>query len=145
MNFNVIQPVALSETFAPFSGEAWQYAGEMTLLGMGMIFSVLGLLWAVLAVFKLVFVGKAPKAPKEPKAPKAKAPEKTTATEQQPSDEISAVIAAGIQAYQEDNNAAMIAVLTAAVAAYRAEEGSEGGFRVVSFKRAGGRAWNTRK
>ena len=40
----------------------------------------------------------------------------------------------------------LLAVLTAAIAAYRSEEGlPEGGFRVVSFKRAGGRAWNAKK
>ena len=147
MIFNVIQPFALAMrdngTFVPFSGEAWKYAGEMTLLGMGMIFSVLALLWGILAIFKLVFVGKSPKAPKQPKAPKVEKKEEPSAS-QANDDVISAVIAAGIQAYETDNTA-LIAVLTAAVAAYRAEEGSEGGFRVVSFKRSSGRAWNAKK
>jgi len=62
---------------------------------------------------------------------------------------IAAVIAAGLQAYQEDearSNEALVAVITAAVAAYRASEGLEGeGFRVVSFKRVGGRPWNSKK
>lgn len=152
MNWNVLQTVALAVrsdgTYEPFSAEAWKYAGEMTLLGMGMVFAVLALLWGILAVFKLIFVGKSPKAPKEPWAPKTMASKTASATEKAPDDAISAVIAASIQAYQEDearNNTALVAVLTAAVAAYRTEEGSEGGFRVVSFKRASGRAWNTRK
>ena len=151
MNWNVLQTVALAVrsdgTYEPFSAEAWKYVGEMTLLGMGMIFAVLALLWGILAVFKLIFVGKSPKAPKEPRAPKTMVSKTASATEA-PDDAISAVIAASIQAYQEDearSNTALVAVLTAAVAAYRAEEGSEGGFRVVSFKRASGRAWNTRK
>ncbi len=151
MSFNVLQSFALAVrdngTFAPFSGEAWQYAGEMTLLGIGMIFSVLGLLWAVLAIFKLVFAGKSPKVPKEPKAPKVREEKKATASVSAPesNDAISAVIAASIRAYEADSNTELIAVLTAAVAAYRAEEGDQGGFRVVSFKRAGGRSWNARK
>ena len=53
MSFNILQSFALAVrdngTFTPFSGDAWQYAGEMTLLGMGMIFAVLALLWGVLA------------------------------------------------------------------------------------------------
>lgn len=151
MSMNVLQPFALAlrenGTFAPFSGDAWQYAGEMTLLGMGMVFAVLGILWAVLTVFKLVFAGKTTKAHEEPKAPKApKEKKENGASVPVDEDAISAVIAASIQAYEADNNqTALIAVLTAAVAAYRAEEGSEGGFRVVSFKRAGGRAWNAKK
>ena len=45
----------------------------------------------------------------------------------------------------EANDAELVAIITAAVAAYMAEEGTEyaGGFRVVSFKRVrGGRTWN---
>ena len=38
-----------------FSAERLSLAGQMTLIGMGMIFAVLGLLWAVLAVFKFIF------------------------------------------------------------------------------------------
>ena len=48
-------------TYEAFSLDAWKYAGEMVLLGMGMIFAVLGLLWVVLAVFKMVFAKKEPK------------------------------------------------------------------------------------
>lgn len=134
-------------TYAPFSGEAWSFAGQMTLLGMGMIFSVLAVLWGVLAIFKLIFAGKSPKEPKPQKPVRSKAVKKTEA--KQPDDDvIAAVIAAGIQAYQEDqarNDTALVAILTAAVAAYRAEEGEEGGFRVVSFKRSAPRAWNAKK
>ena len=47
----------------------------------------------------------------------------------------------------EANDAELVAIITAAVAAYMAEEGTEytGGFRVVSFKRVrGGRTWNAK-
>lgn len=135
-------------TFAPFSSEAWAFAGQVTLLGMAMIFSVLAILWGVLAIFKLIFAGKTPKEPKAPREPKATA-RKTAEAEPIPDDVMTAVLAASIQAYEEDqarNDTALIAILTAAVAAYRAEEGTDGGFRVVSFKRAGsGRAWNAKK
>lgn len=136
MNLYVFNSFALAirenGTYTPFSGESWAFAGQVTLLGMGMIFSVLAILWGVLAIFKLIFVGKSPKTPKKDDA---KPIEKT-------------VIAANVQAYEKDqtnNDTALIAVLTAAVAAYREEEGTEGGFRVVSFKRASSRAWNAKK
>ena len=113
-------------TYAPFSPEAWKYAGEMTLIGMGMIFAVLAILWAVLAIFKLIFAkDSAPKsvpAPKqETKPAPAPAPVSVTASDDRE----------------------LVAVITAAIAAYRAEEGSAniGGFRVVSFRRVR----NTRK
>ena len=140
MNWNVLMANAVlavreNGTYVPFSADAWQYAGEMTLLGMGMVFAVLAILWGVLSIFKVVFAGKTPKVKKE--APKAAVA--------QPSDESKTVVAATVQAVQADD-AAMIAVLTAAIAAYRTEEGADGAFRVVSFKRAGaGRAWNGRK
>ena len=68
-------------TYAPLSGEAWIYALEMTLLGMGMIFAVLAALWLVLIVFKLIFArpaakGKAkePQKNESPKIEEASAP-----------------------------------------------------------------------
>lgn len=119
-------------TYAPFSGEAWAFAGKMTLLGMCMVFAVLALLWGVLAIFKLVFSGKTPKAPKEQKK---EAPAKPAASE---------IAKPTAQASGCDGD--LIAVLTAAVAAYRNEEGACGEFRVVSFKRSGSvRAWNTKR
>jgi Na+-transporting methylmalonyl-CoA/oxaloacetate decarboxylase gamma subunit len=131
-------------TYEPFSAEAWKFAGQMTLMGMGMIFAVLALLWLVLAIFKLIFVGKSQKTPKVAKALKQET--KPSAPTDAPDDAIAAVIAASIRAIQEDEAQQMVAVITAAVAAYRAEEGSTGEFRVVSFKRAGSaRSWNKRK
>ena len=120
--------------FDAFSGEAWAKAAEVTLIGMGMIFAVRALLWGVLTIFKLIFAKDA-KAP-EVKAPKASEP----VAEAEP---VPVVMAA--------DDSELIAVISAAIAAYRAsEEGMDsaeaGGFRVVSFKRAGtGRAWNSNK
>ena len=134
--------MALSaELGGAFSVARWAYAGKMTLIGMLMIFSVLASLWGVLAIFKLVFAGKTPKEAK-PKKEQKEAP-----TQKGSSDDIlQAVIAAGLEAYREDNEKELAAVLTAAVSAYREAEGESGDFRVVSFRRASGRrSWNSKK
>ena len=118
--------------YKAFSGEAWAEAGKVTLLGLGMIFAVLALLWLVLSVFKLLFVKNNAKKP-------AQNIEKAPAAEAEP---------APAAATDDD---ALIAVITAAITAYRSsEEGMDSaeanGFRVVSFKRAGkGRSWNSNK
>ena len=136
--FNVFSLAIGGEgTFAPFSAEAWRYAGEMTLLGMGLIFAVLSLLWVVLALFKLVFAG-----------PEKKKKEKVGSTA--PS-AISSAIEESAQSYEEmnasfDSGEELIAVITAAVSAYRDAEGlGSQGFRVVSFKRESGKHWNSRQ
>lgn len=125
-------------TYAPLSGEAWIYALEMTLLGMGMIFSVLGVLWGVLAIFKLIFAKPASKA-------KSKAKEAPKAVEE-PSAQATPAPEATSSAATDD--AALVAILTAAIVAYESENGNEvdpSSFRVVSFRRAnGGRAWNSK-
>ncbi|MBQ2999654.1 MAG: OadG family protein [Clostridia bacterium] len=134
--------IALSaELGGAFSAARWAYAGKMTLLGMLMIFSVLAVLWAVLAIFQVIFAGKTPKTPKVKEAKK-----KTVAAANDSDDVLGVVIAAGIGAYQEDKERELVAVLTAAVSAYRASEGEHSEFRVVSFRRtSGGRAWNSKK
>ncbi len=115
---------------------------QVPILGMAMIFSVLGILWAVLALFKVVFAGKTPKAekPQRAVAKKADSAPKESATAQPTGDDLMAVLTAAIAAHQSNDE--IIAVLTAAVSAYRAESGESGGFRVVAFKRANTRAWN---
>ncbi len=117
---------------------------QVPILGMAMVFAVLGILWAVLAIFKLVFAGKTPKAEKPQKAPKA--PKETKVTPKKASDvadaELMAVLSAAVAAHQ--NSDEIIAAITAAVSAYREEVGETGGFRVVAFKRAGSRTWNRR-
>ena len=117
-----------------FSKDNLVLAAQTVLLGMGMIFAILGLLWGVLSLFKLIFVGVAPKAPKAQKAPEAK---KEVKTEE-------AVVTA--PAVEDNNDAQLVAIITAAVAAYMADEGApDGSFRVVSFKRVqSGRAWNSK-
>jgi len=142
----MIGMVALSaELGGAFSAERWAYAGKMTLLGMALVFGVLAILWGVLVIFKLLFAGKTPKEKNVPKTVVKESAATNSAPAEIPSDVLSAVIAAGIQAYREDDTA-MIAVLTAAVSTYREAEGESGEFRVVSFRRASGnRAWNAKK
>lgn len=128
-------------TYAPFSGEAWLYALQMTLIGMGMIFAVLGILWGALAIFKLIFARnegeKKEKATLELKAEKEIKPVTVEAPTATPTPVATSA-----------SDAELIAVLTAAIAAYEAEQGrcvSVGDFRVVSYRRAnGGRSWNSK-
>ena len=118
-----------------FSKNILIMAGTTPVLGMLMIFVVLALLWGILSIFKLVFAGSTP----APKKQQEKV-EKTVVTE------TTAPVAASAPAQTDDGQ--LVAILTAAVAAYMADEGIEapaGGFRVVSFKRVqGGRAWNSK-
>ena len=128
---------ASAELGGAFSAARWAYAGRMTLLGMVMIFSVLGLLWAVLSVFKYVMVGKTPKEEK-PKGAVAEAVAESVAV----------VEDAPIAPATDDGE--LVAVIAAAIAAYRASEGMDtmdaSAFRVVSFRRAtNGRAWNANR
>lgn len=144
MNIQMLASYALnvsSDTkYEAFSGEAWAKAGEVTLLGMGMVFAVLAILWAVLAIFKLLFAKDTQGAQSTQSTETKKAVSAPTVAE---------APAPAAAAVSDDSE--LIAVITAAVAAYRAsEEGMNdaeaGGFRVVSFKRAAnGRAWNSNK
>ncbi len=124
--------VRANGTYEPFSSEAWGYAGQMTLLGMMMVFSVLAILWGVLTVFKFIFASnKKTKSVKEIK----EVTEKNTAVTEAPA--------------SASDDAELVAVITAAVAAYMSSEQetevSPNGFRVVSFRKAsGGRSWNSK-
>ena len=139
MNFQTVTAYALnvsSDTKYPaFSADAWMKAAEVTLMGLGAVFAVLAVLWLVLSIFKLIFV--------KDTATKSKTEEKKTAAPE-PKPEPVAVA-------EKTDDGELIAVITAAIAAYRAsEEGLTGddvnGFKVVSFKRATkGRAWNSNK
>ena len=118
-----------------FSGERWALAGQMTLLGVVMVFAVLASLWGILSIFQKA-MGHSASAPKEPK-------------KAEPVQEIvQPVEKAPVAASSDDEIIA--AVIAAAVAAYMAEEGNtesayNGGFRVVSFRRVqGGKAWNSK-
>ena len=126
-----------TELGGAFSAERWAYAGRMTLLGMVMIFAVLGLLFAVLTVFKYVMVGKTPKTQKPKSAVAEVVAESAGVVEDAP-------------LAPSADDAELVAVIAAAIAAYRSAEGMDdvdaSAFRVVSFRRAtGGRAWNAKR
>ena len=114
-----------------FSPARWKYAGKMTLLGMGMVFLVLAILWGVLVIFEKCLY-RPDKKEKPVKAAPAPAPSAPVATP------------APVAPAATDDGA-LLAVITAAVAAAMEEEGTpSNGFRVVSFKKTTGHGgpWN---
>ena len=107
-------------------GERTAYAGRMLLIGMGTIFLSLAILWGVMELFRRLVVTPSDSTASKPAAPKPVAP--TPA----PVARVESVATAAAP-----NNDALIAAITAAVAATLAEEngGVVPGFRVVSFKK----------
>lgn len=99
-------------------GERAAYAGRMLLIGMGAIFLSLALLWGVVELFRRLvnYQPKADEPPAHKAAPAVSAPPAPAAPA---------------------SNDALIAAITAAVAATLAEEngGTAPAFRVVSFKK----------
>ena len=91
------------------------YGGQMLLIGMLTVFSVLGILWITLVLFKLIFHdmlgGKTKKEVKAEPTPVYQAP-------------------------VTNNNEEIIAVIAAAIAMAENECGGGKQFRVVSFKRS---------
>ena len=124
LNFVNVSALALTP-------EALELMWLTPLVGIAMVFSVLSILWGALAIFKLIFAKPAPKKKAEP----------TPAAEP-------VNIPEPIVVPSANNDAELIAVLTAAIVAYEASQGNEvtpGGFRVVSFRRTnGGKAWNSK-
>ena len=111
-------------------GEKLALSGEMLLRGMGTVFLVLAILWGIIALFS-VFSGTAEKKPAP--APKPQAPATKAETKAEPAP-------APVPAPAQTDDGALIAAITAAIEAYRAEEGLSGlPYRVVSFKRKSGR------
>ena len=94
--------------------EALEFGGQTVLIGMLAIFAVLGLIWALLTVFKMVFTNfkEKEKAPKEIQEP-VQAVTPTHAT--------------------SENE--IVAVIAAAIAMAESESGDGLKFRVVSFRK----------
>ena len=103
-------------------------AGLMVIQGMGMVFLVLAILWLVLLIFKKVFYKDPAKAKKVAEAASVEPPASVTPA--------------------PANDDALVAAITAAVAAYIDSDPAlssqfAGGFRVVSFKKKNGKtSWN---
>jgi len=119
-----------------FSPERWIYSGEMLVLGVGMVFLVLAILWGILTIFAKTMGGVKKSAKKETPAkvePKpAPAPVPTAA----PAPTVAA------------SDDAIVAAITAAIAMTIASDPAlssqfAGGFRVVSFQKKNGKtSWN---
>lgn len=106
--------------------DKFSMSGEMLLRGMGTVFMVLIILWLILKIFGAVFGGTTKEKPQSapaPKAAKAEAPD--------------APAPAPVQtAAPAQDDSQLIAVITAAIAAYQSESGKPNlPFRVVSFTR----------
>jgi len=119
-------------------GERFEYAIQGTVTGILMVFAVLALLCIILYVSKLVFYD----IPNRNKNGKKESSAKPAAT----AESVEAEAPLAVSAPETADDGALIAVITAAIAA--AIDGSEyknefaGGFRVVSFKRSSQGAWN---
>lgn len=118
-----------------FSAKRIKYAASVTVQGMLMIFSVLALLWGVVAIFKVVLHDIPEKRAAKKQALAAAVAEAVVPTEQP--EQIAPV--------PEEDDGEIVAAITAAIAATLASEEYKdqfaSGFRVVSFQRKGG-AWN---
>ena len=96
-------------------GDKFAFGGQMLLIGMSVVFSVLVILWGALELFHLI-VAKATEAAEKKKAAPEEAPAEVTPS------------------IPESDDAELIAVLAAAVAAAETEAPGKS-FRVVSFRR----------
>ncbi len=114
------------------SAEKFSLSGEMLLRGMGTVFMVLIILWVVLVIFGKVFATEDKKAEKKAApapAPKKEAPKAAASAKPAP-----APVPAPAAPAQDDKE--LIAVITAAIAAYQSASGQPNlPFRVVSFTR----------
>ena len=121
-------------------GERFEYAMQGTATGMLMVFAVLGLLWGIVSLSKVVFYDiPLKKAEKQEKARQSAIENKAAAVEE-------TVAVSEIVEEPAGDDGELAAVITAAIAAMLDSEEYKnefvGGFRVVSFKRSANSAWN---
>lgn len=102
-------------------------AGIVSLMGMVTIFMVLALLWLAIEVMHVLLHREK----KEKKVPEALTPAPTA-----PAVTAAEETAMAADLAQGEDEGAIVAAITAAITAMRADEGQTGAFRVVSFKRA---------
>ena len=120
-------------------GERVAYALRMLIVGLGAVFAILALLWGILVLARILLHDMP--ARRREQSNSVGVVVKPTATAPATAPAPATVVA---QPVAQDNGA-LIAVITAAVSAAMAEEGTlpPGGFRVVSFRRASNTgAWN---
>lgn len=140
MNVNLmIGALSTAAIDVPPLGERVVEGLQTLVLGLGMVFAVLALLWGVLAIFKVIFYDL-PEKKKKAQSGETKKADEAEKTKAQPASEV--VPTQAYTAVQDDG--AVIAAITAALTEYFAESGTyTGGFRVVSFRKSQtGSAWN---
>ena len=126
---NVILSAAQPMGFA----ERMAYGLQVFVVGLGTVFAVLIILWLALLLFK-VFAYDLPQK-------KAKKLAEESAKVESAAPVVTEPVAVEETTAEDDTQ--LIAVITAAIAAYNAQSGNSLPFRVVSFKRAGGaNGWN---
>ena len=120
-------------------GERVAYALRMLIVGLGAVFAILALLWGILVLARILLHDM----PARRREQSSSAAVVAKPVSPKPAPAPSPAPVAPQPASQD--NGALIAVITAAVSAAMAEEGTlpPGGFRVVSFRRASNTgAWN---
>ena len=146
---SLMTPVLLSDTASGIEGvmnngmtigERLVYGLEMTAVGLLTVFAVLGVIWLTMMLFRLVFYTIPNR--RQAKAETVSVPVPAEVSASKPAPE--PVPAEPVPAADD----ALLAVLSAAVAAVLADEAAAAGepapgFRVVSFRRTG-RSWNSR-
>ena len=126
-------------TGMPF-GERVAYALRMLIVGLGAVFAILALLWGVLVLSRML-LHDLPARRREEKNGTTTKPKAVAVAQPAP---VAAPAPAPVAQPAVQDNGALIAVITAAVSAAMADEGTlpPGGFRVVSFRRTQTGAWN---
>ena len=110
------------------TGEALSYGLPLALFGFAVVFAILAILWGILSLFKVFFY-----VIPEKKKHAAKQTEVPSAAPAAP-ETVAAPAAPAASAAADDSE--LVAVISAAIAAYRSLAGeSVGGFRVVSLKK----------
>ena len=122
-------------------GERAEYALQGTVTGMLMVFAVLGLLYGIVTLSRVVFYDL----PNKKKEIKPKKKGKKVVVIEDDEEEISALCDPTVIVPEHDEGE-LAAVITAAIAAMLDSEEYKNefvaGFRVVSFKRSTDGAWN---
>ena len=133
MNTAMIRNVMMATDGVKPLGERLADGLQVFVIGIVAVFAVLAVLWGVLALFKIFFYD----IPEKKKAEAAKKALENTPAPAYP--EVEPEVAA-----PEEDDTQLIAVITAAIAAYTAQSGKSAlPFRVVSYKRLkGANGWN---
>ena len=129
-----MNPITLNAAMS-FS-DRMSYGLQVFAVGLGTVFAVLAILWLALVLFKVFLYD----IPNKKAAKKAEAEAKNTPAVEP------VVESAAEEATSAEDDTQLIAVITAAIAAYTADSGSALPFRVVSYKRvSGANGWNGKK